>query len=111
MKIGIISLLLLASVSPSLASPQPAGKCSLIDDGVANLGRPAASLGTNHDAKPSRDPNIISMAMPPILDNRVVDVAFHINADGTVTNPKVLCISFPGNGVEASILSASKNWR
>jgi TonB family protein len=111
MKIGIISLLLLATVGPALASPQPAGKCSLIDDGVASYNRPTTSMGANHDTKPSRDPNVISMVVPPILGNRVVDVAFHINADGTVTGPKVLCISFPGNGIEASILNASKRWR
>ena len=98
MKLGIVVSLLLIIASPALANPPPAGKCSLVDDGVRQLGG-------------SSDPRALSMIVPPILGNSVVDVAFRINSDGSVAGLKVLCISIPGNGIEASILAASKNWR
>jgi TonB family protein len=105
MKIGIVALILIAA-SSALASPQPAGKCSLMDDGVATATSPP-KIGPST----SSDPFAISMAIPPVLGNSVVDVTFRINSDGSAANPKILCISIPGNGIEAAILGASKNWR
>jgi len=99
MKIGIVALVFVIA-SPALGNPQPAGKCSLIDDGVRVAGQST-----------SQDPKIISMVIPPVLGFSVVDVTFRINSDGTVANPKILCVSVPGSGIEAAVLKASKNWR
>ena len=115
--LAVCGLLVLAT--PALAQPAPAGSCSLKDGLVAQLAPPPGTVEPAPDAKgqwqfrnlPSGDvaPKIVSMPLPR-MGNAVLDVTFRIEADGAVTNLKVLCIS-PNDDAVRNALADEDHFR
>lgn len=94
-------VLVLLAATPALAQPAPAGSCRLDEGLVAQL----PTLSPDSEA-----PHVLSMPVPK-MGNAVVDVSFHIEADGTVANVKVLCVSSRDEALGVAIEKASKTWK
>jgi len=100
MKRILIAVLAGALASPALAQPAPAGKCSLVDGGVA-VGKPLRK--TDQGLEP------LSTPAPESIGNAVADVAFHVGDDGTVSDVTLLCNT--GSDAAGKIVDTVKTWR
>jgi hypothetical protein len=99
MKKSIITIFFLITATPALAQPAPAGKCSLIDNGVAQVGPTMRENGLH----------ALSMPLPKDIGDAVADVSFRIEDDGTVSDVKLLCVSSERQA--AAIARTAKSWR
>ena len=100
MKTGFVTAALMLIAAPAMAQPAPAGKCSLIDNGVAQVGSTMREEGLH----------ALSMPLPKGIGDTVADVSFRIRADGTISDVKTLCVTAPDPAVKAAIVAAAKQW-
>lgn len=99
MKKNIIAILVLTA-APAFAQPAPAGQCSLVDNGVATGGPNMKEKGLKG----------LSMPLPKGIGDAIADISFRIQADGSVTDVKTLCIT-ASDREAALIVNAAKTWR
>ena len=101
MKTGVAAALVFLMTGPAMAQPAPAGKCSLIDNGVAQVAPTMREEGLHS----------LSTPLPKRIDDAVADVTFRIQSDGTVADVKFLCVTVSDREVTAAIAKAVGDWR
>ena len=100
MKPLIVAGLIAVSSFPASAQPAPAGKCSLIDGGVASVGPTMAERGLRP----------LSTPLPKGIGDTVADVSFSVQSDGTVADVKLLCVTTTGRAADA-VVETVKAWK
>jgi len=97
---GSLSLLTVSA----FAQPAPAGRCSLIDGGVASVA-PLNQKGPNEQGL-----HPLSTPLPKGIGDTVADVSFNVQSDGTVGDVKLLCVTTTGRAADA-VVAVVKAWK
>ena len=100
MKPILIAAVSLLTACPALAQPAPAGKCNLLDGGVAFTGPTMAERGLRP----------LSTPLPKGVGDTIADVSFNVQSDGTVGDVKLLCVTTTGGAADA-VVETVKAWK